>query len=180
MFYIRRFSSIDLFIQANILVDSQGTARISDFGVSFINLTQQRLSQSTSHPLTPSVDGAGSGGSSFSTASGGGTWRYMAPERLLPGLYGCESSRATFSSDIFSLAMVIYEVYSGHIPYPESRLEMVLANVAVHGTRPSRPLILHSDYLWNLVEGCWRQDCAERYNIETVRAKIHKMVGQDL
>jgi serine/threonine protein kinase len=108
------YSCTDLFVQANILVDGQGTARISDFGVSFIsNLTQQRLSHSASHPPVPSVDGARSCESTrqiLSTASGGGTWRYMAPERLLPDLYGCESGRATFSSDIFSLALVIYEV----------------------------------------------------------------------
>jgi hypothetical protein len=77
-----------------------------------------------------------------------------------------------------NLLICVMKVYSGHIPYPESRPEMVVANVAVHGTRPSRPLRLRLD-LWRLVEGCWRQDYAKRYNIETVRTRIHEMVSPD-
>jgi hypothetical protein len=69
----------------------------------------------------------------------------------------------------------IMKTYSGHIPYPESTAEMVVVNVAVHGARPPRPPRLVSNGIWNLVEMCWRQGFAERYDVETVWTNIRNM-----
>lgn len=48
--------------------------------------------------------------SALSTRSGAGTVNWMAPERLVPKDYNRASAAATFSSDVFSFAMLVLEV----------------------------------------------------------------------
>jgi serine/threonine protein kinase len=92
------------FTQQNVLVDSKMTAHLADFEVS-----------SFAKPATPTMNHRPDYSkqdivSPPSSVSGGGTPRYIAPEHLLRDVFGLESRRATFESDIYSLAMLIYEV----------------------------------------------------------------------
>jgi hypothetical protein len=76
---------------SNIMVDGHGVARLMDFGL---------------------AKAWASGVSQDMTASGQivGTPEYMSPEQIL----GRELSR---SSDIYSLAVVVYELFTGHTPF---------------------------------------------------------------
>lgn len=76
-------------VQANILVDDGGNACLADFGLASVLHDTGTLSQSV---------------------SGQGTLRWMAPELLL-----CEEGvenggRPSVASDIYALAIVIWEV----------------------------------------------------------------------
>jgi serine/threonine protein kinase len=74
-------------MQANILVDDDGRARLTDFGL--ITVSESQVLQTT-------------------TMSGeGGSLRWMAPESMIPSRDGRPTSR---SSDIYAFGMTIIEV----------------------------------------------------------------------
>jgi serine/threonine protein kinase len=72
----------------NIMFDSQGVARLMDFGVA------KRLGDETL------------------TATGHivGTPEYMSPEQA-------QGKRADFRSDLYALGIVVYEIFTGHVPF---------------------------------------------------------------
>jgi len=74
----------------NIMRDARGVARLMDFGIA-------------------KRQGAESG---TSTASGHivGTPEYMSPEQA-------QGHRVDFRSDIYALGVVIYEIFTGHVPF---------------------------------------------------------------
>ncbi|MBV9231918.1 MAG: PQQ-binding-like beta-propeller repeat protein [Chloroflexi bacterium] len=90
----------------NLLVGRNNEILLSDFGIAL--LTQNSLSQST-HELA-------------------GTIAYMAPEQI--------EGHPRFSSDQYSLAVLIYEWLCGSRPFHGSFMEVA----AQHGTSPPPPL----------------------------------------
>ena len=78
-----------MFPQGNVLVDGEGRARLTDFGMAL-------LAESISYGL--------------GSLHGGGAMRWKAPELNDPDEFGLEGSRPTKASDIFSYACVIVEV----------------------------------------------------------------------
>ena len=76
--------------QANILVDSAGTARVADFGL--MTVTDLRTALFSETP-----------------ASRVGTARWMSPELLEPSRFDSDG-HPTRESDCYALGMVIYEV----------------------------------------------------------------------
>ncbi|KAG6830271.1 hypothetical protein H0H92_001537 [Tricholoma furcatifolium] len=90
--------------------------------------------------------------------SGDGTVRYMAPERLLPEL--STSTRPTFSSDVFSFGMVLYETFTGRIPYLGFNNTQAMLKIA-RGVPPTRDAQI-PDYVWKLAITCWTVDASQR------------------
>lgn len=77
--------------QSNILIDADGSPRISDYGLSSITKNDNSFNAST-----PDRDG---------------TIRYRAPELFATdGVTNVEKKRPTTKSDVYSLSMVIVEV----------------------------------------------------------------------
>ena len=87
---------------ANIVIDHHGRAKLTDFGIA--------QSASKTGSFAPSL----------------GTLRYMAPEQLQG------TSTADHRGDIYSLAVVLYESLTGHIPY-SSFEPNTLRREIVHG-----------------------------------------------
>ncbi|TMW55649.1 hypothetical protein Poli38472_010531 [Pythium oligandrum] len=93
----------------NLLVGSDGAARVADFGLSII----------------------GSTGSSFSATDGsGGGLRWRAPE--------CLKQRPTFESDVYSLAICMIEAVSGEPPYSLED-DVTVQKLVLSGQLPTRP-----------------------------------------
>ncbi|KDQ49539.1 hypothetical protein JAAARDRAFT_42767 [Jaapia argillacea MUCL 33604] len=140
---------------ANILVDNSGRACLCDFGSS-------------------NVKDQGSAGGLAILPDRGGTIRYMAPELHLgfeddedgePGVY------KSLASDIFALASVILEVFTGLPPFCEFRIDVKVVLAIVSGAKPSRPCNTKqgfSDQLWDLMELCWTFDPRGRPLIKDV------------
>ena len=104
---------------ANILVTSDGTVKLLDFGIAKLLAPQQdvgshiapTLGQWGAAPLTP---------------------RYASPEQV-------RSEPITTASDVYSLGVVLYELLTGHRPYRLDTLSPTEIERVVCGAVPLRP-----------------------------------------
>lgn len=137
---------------ANIMVDEQ-RALIADFGLS--RFRQELVSS----------------GASSSRSVLMGTPGFVAPEVLA-------GSSAGFPSDVYSFAMVCYEVVSrGRVPFAEQpNVAAMLYKVAVEHARPARPEGV-TDAVWGLIERCWAHEPAVRPNFVQVRDELARITG---
>jgi len=136
----------------NFLLDRHGTVKIGDFGLSKVRLSSRVMS----------------------TARGvGGSVRWMAPE-LFEG-----SSHASTASDIYALGMVLYEIVTTQIPWPNDRDPAIIAMI-IRGKRPPLPEgeddadDIPAD-LRSLIQSCWHEEASERPNALQVIATLKKI-----
>ncbi|XP_061654724.1 receptor-interacting serine/threonine-protein kinase 2-like [Phyllopteryx taeniolatus] len=109
----------------NILLDSEFHVKIADFGLS--KWRQLSVSQ-----------GSGSKPSEI-----GGTVIYMPPEEYEP----CGSRRADVKHDMYSYAIIMWEVLSRQIPYDEVTNPMKIMFNVLRGMRPDTSLASLSDQI---------------------------------
>ncbi|KZO98412.1 kinase-like protein [Calocera viscosa TUFC12733] len=126
----------------NVLVDDEGEAKLMDFGLSY-DLEEPGM-QTTSSMFHGNV-------------------RWLAPERLVPESFGLTASQSrSTASDVYALGMVVYEVFSGQIPFYETGNAMALVQVVLAGRRPAYPFNMTrpglTARLWSFVGSCWHQD----------------------
>ncbi|KAJ7929685.1 TKL/TKL-ccin protein kinase [Mycena leptocephala] len=124
----------DLKVQ-NVLVDKQGTPRICDFGISKI------------------INRRGF------TMSNVGTAPYMAPELffVIDGATQEESPSTTKSSDVYSFALLVLEIFTSEPPKGRPSRPIVTSRILA-GLRPKR-----EDYdvntvkneAWSILDRCW-------------------------
>ena len=120
---------------ANILINSDGIVKLTDFGIA------KNLDNSSNLSLTYV-----------------GTRNFMSPERIIGKEY-------SYSSDIWSLGLVIYELATGIFPYTENDYLMQIKKI-VDDPEPSLPDNgLYSEDLINFVQGCLKKDPNERFSV---------------
>ena len=134
-------------VKANILIDSEGNARLADFGLLTIVSDPTNLLSSCSFTQ-------------------GGTVRWMSPELISPQTFGFENARPTKRSDCYALGMVIYETISGHLPFHRYGDLNVIAMVLQH-KRPRRG-VEFTESVWKMLELCWAPQPSHRPSIEDV------------
>ncbi|KAF8834608.1 WD40 repeat-like protein [Paxillus ammoniavirescens] len=128
-------------IQSNVLVDANGRACISDFGLSTL-LTEL-------------------GGSTYATSSHTqGTLRWTAPELLDTQVPDDEDNLPdvfpTPQSDVYSFGRIMLQVLTGKIPfhyYPREPQVLSAISRAMIPKRPSRTLV--TDRQWTFMQRCW-------------------------
>ncbi|KZT07890.1 kinase-like protein [Laetiporus sulphureus 93-53] len=137
---------------ANILINN-GVPRLADFDLATVVYRMQTVN----------------------TASGshrGGTYHWMAPELFDPEKFGLPHARPSKEADVYALAMVMWEVYTGLVPFYECRNEGQVDNKILSGGRPIRsedtvpPVI--QDHIWILMKACWDAHPQGRPNIDEV------------
>lgn len=90
------------------------------------------------------------------------TIRWSAPERL-----GASSQQQepTQMSDIYSLSMVIVELVTGKVPFPEYTDQNVIVMIA-KGERPSKPHSFDApgmnSEVWRIAQKCWNEKANKR------------------
>ena len=101
----------------------------------------------------------------------------MSPELLDPEI---QNPRQTKRSDCYALGMVIYEVLSGHVPFPRYSTRVVAARV-LRGERPERPQGTEGNLptavgeVWEVLERCWKPQPGNRPSIEDVLQCLEKV-----
>ncbi|KLO19855.1 kinase-like protein [Schizopora paradoxa] len=116
----------------NILIDSDGTPVLADFGLS---ITFNVSLMTTTGSVT-------------------GSTRWMAPELLL-------TSKHTKMSDVWAFGMVTYELLSWEIPYFEKERNPMVTLDIFRGDIPTKPDIAGCDddhmfdVIWKLCTMCW-------------------------
>ncbi|KAF3822599.1 receptor-interacting serine/threonine-protein kinase 2 isoform X1 [Mirounga angustirostris] len=130
----------------NILLDNEFHVKIADFGLSkwrMMSLSQSRTSKSSPE---------------------GGTIIYMPPENYEPG----QKSRASVKHDIYSYAVITWEVLTRKQPFEEVTNPLQIMYSVSQGHRPntneeSLPLdIPHRALMISLIESGWAQNPDER------------------
>ena len=146
--------------QNNILVDVNGEAVLCDFGFSRIRYEVTRTQTNIRE---------------------GGRLRYLAPELS----YGPDSFRTTAASDVYSLAMTLFNLSTLRMPYEEHRNEMAAADAARNGQRPQKPNTTRFfagsfNTLWELLVLMWKHDDSARPTAATVaqhlKGNLHRFI----
>ena len=104
----------------NILLDKNWNAKIADFGISRIEEEME-------------IEGTGATGGGVTPKdimTQIGTPRWMAPEII------DREGRYTEKVDIYSFAMVMYEMITGRVPFEEERYDYILHGEIAGGRRP--------------------------------------------
>ncbi|KAG8944765.1 hypothetical protein FRC03_001916 [Tulasnella sp. 419] len=136
---------------SNILVDDQGHARITDFGLS-------RIMEE--------------GHTGWTTSTGvSGTHRWMAPELLLT-----ERCKPTTAADVYSVTLLVLEIYTGKIPFPHlGDAPFFRAIVAEKSPERSHysPFDPPED-VWQVFEHGWSFQPDQRPRVEILKKKLEK------
>ncbi|KAL5633980.1 hypothetical protein ACGC1H_005985 [Rhizoctonia solani] len=137
---------------ANILVSSDGVARLTDFGLSTMSEAGLAFSETTNTQA--------------------GTIRWASPEQLLEGTPNSKES------DVYALGMTILEIFTGTVPYyPECQKEIQVMMKLQKGIHPTR----HTDHfredgrgnqMWKLLVSCWDRTPGSRPTAEEVIASL--------
>ncbi|EIN07660.1 kinase-like protein, partial [Punctularia strigosozonata HHB-11173 SS5] len=131
----------------NILIDSDGRARLGDFGLALLAV------ETNTRNSFPS-----------------GTARYMAPELHAPEKFGLPHCRPTKPTDIYALAFLVLELYTLRPPFADMKDTAVALRV-IDADRPARPTredcrgVEIPEALWTTVQVCWEQDFSRRPTI---------------
>uniref|UniRef100_J3L919 non-specific serine/threonine protein kinase n=1 Tax=Oryza brachyantha TaxID=4533 RepID=J3L919_ORYBR len=103
-----------------------------------------------------------------------GTYRWMAPEVI-------EHKPYDHKADVFSFAIVLWELLTGKIPYEYLTPLQAAIGVVQKGLRPTIPKETHPK-LAELLQKCWHRDPAERPDfsqILEILQRLPKEVGAD-
>ncbi|KEP44923.1 tyrosine kinase family catalytic domain protein [Rhizoctonia solani 123E] len=143
---------------ANVLVSSEGVARLSDFDFSIMSEVSSLVFSESSNSRT-------------------GTLRWLAPELLLE-----EVRSRTTQSDVYALGMTMLEIFTGDVPYPNCRTEIGVIRTVERGTLPTRPTEYFGDdqkgdMMWQLLLRCWNRDVSERPSSRQVLDTLVSLVG---
>ena len=124
----------------NILVDEQGHAHLVDFGLAVRADTQWQRAGEVA-----------------------GTWRYMSPEQVRG-----ETHLLDGRSDLWSIGVILYELFVGESPFPATNHSDLLDQIRTLDPRPLRQLLPSLPIeLENICSKCLQRRRSDRYTSAT-------------
>jgi len=97
-----------------------------------------------------------------------GSRRYMSPEILRHDKYNAKA-------DVYSWAMVLYEMLSMSKPYLNYSAEQHKACVCEYGLRPNLSDLHIPKDLKLILHNSWHQSISERYNMRSIRSDLNRV-----
>jgi serine/threonine protein kinase len=156
----------------NIMITSDGTPKILDFGLARI---EQNIGESAgidSEVSTRTIRADEQAPSSITQGKAFlGTPAYMSPEQI-------EGKKVDARSDLFSFGVVMYEALTGQRPFRGENIESIIGRIlaeepkAVTELRPVTPYTL-----WRVIRGCIEKNRDER--IQAAR-RLYSFVRRSL
>ena len=117
----------------------------------------------------------------MASSEGNGTAHFMAPELLLPNMFGLEKGVPSKAADIYALGMTVYQVFTGRWPFFPARETEVILTV-IKGDLPPKPEnageIGMTEVVWDLLKECWGRDRTTRPDITTVLGVFCDITGE--
>ena len=111
-----------------------------------------------------------------------GISRWLAPELINPPKKGQRQPAGTEQADIFALAMLAIEIFTGALPFGDVRHETAILMIAI-GRRPEKPQGAESrgftPDIWKFIQKCWNQNPAKRPMINDVVAAWQRFESQE-
>jgi serine/threonine protein kinase len=143
----------------NLMVDTEGNLKGTDFGLARPVLREPGSPTSSSEAVSPA-------GRLTMVGSVLGTPVYMAPEQFL------SSDQVDVRSDLYAFGIVLYEVLSGgQFPYRRSG-DTMESLVRAHMTAEPEPL---DTPMWPVVERCLQKQPAHRF--QSIEAFLESVAG---
>ncbi|KAF9448075.1 kinase-like protein [Macrolepiota fuliginosa MF-IS2] len=143
----------------NILISDAGFACLADFGLSAV------------------MDADVIRWASLKTgAQVGGTARWMAPEIIDGAEIGL--LRPSSASDVYSLASVMIEVFTGEVPYHEIPQSVTVIAKIIRGIKPAKPkrekALELTEGIWKIMQKCWSDTPSDRPTVDQVLELLRK------
>ncbi|KAF9644933.1 kinase-like protein [Thelephora ganbajun] len=139
---------------SNVLIDTKGNPRLHNFGYCW---------------FTKDTDPE-----NFSTPNYRSSTRYCAPE-----LHN-KDGIMTKKSDVFSLSMIIVELTTGKVPFPDTGYSNVKVLIS-RNKRPPEPLRFNAPGMtpavWKIAQECWHQRAEERPEVNVVLQDLEKLTN---
>ncbi|KAF7982001.1 hypothetical protein HWV62_30845 [Athelia sp. TMB] len=151
---------------ANVLIDDDGSARLTDFGLSTI--------------IAEFED------TSFITSTIGGYLRFRALEIMPPltGDYEGFKPVLTPACDVYSLGGVVLQILTGKLPYHNIINETMVALVLAQRQKPERPsgegCEALTEVYWNFIVSCWSNSPEDRCSAEEALNKLIRLREETL
>ncbi|EGZ30238.1 hypothetical protein PHYSODRAFT_474694 [Phytophthora sojae] len=133
-----------------ILVSEDLTAKLTDFGMSFVSL-ESRPAATT------------------------GAVRRKAPELL-----SNKATAPTFASDVYSFGMCVVEAVSGRVPWQVHLPDIAVVYHLTHGELPSRPKEFTSDEQWEFVRKLCAFERTERLGLADAIEKLEMFTQEEV
>lgn len=132
----------------NLAFDLRGDMRLFDFGLA------KELKQKD---MVEAPDG-------FNATGLTGSRRYMAPEVILCKPYG-------LSADVYSYAILVWEVFSDRTPFPTMSLDKHFEHVVLKHKRPKTIKSLPKE-MHNLIDNAWSHERSERPPFKSICERL--------
>ncbi|KAG9121329.1 hypothetical protein FRC07_002743 [Ceratobasidium sp. 392] len=143
----------------NVVVDANGIPKLTDFGLAQMVRAEDSMERSSSSGV-------------------GGTARWMAYEQLFPVAPEMVCQRPNAQSDVYSLGMTLYEIFSGKLPFSELRNEPQVIRAVMDGILPTRITSVFPEPLWHLLNSCWCRNPHERPSTREVLTCLQGLATQ--
>ncbi|KAF1331424.1 Tkl protein kinase, partial [Globisporangium splendens] len=152
----------------NVLVDDSWHAKIADFGT-------LRFSEIVSSAVqTSSVNKRSKNQTVMDMTGLVGTTRWMAPEVM--------RGEKTYTSkvDIYSLALILWELIEGKLPFEATRWNHEIEDFVLQGRRPQIQDELCPMRWRTLIMTCWQPDPKERPTIQQVITNLQRIAREEV
>jgi serine/threonine protein kinase len=136
----------------NLAFDLRGDMRLFDFGLA------KELKQKD----------RGEAPDGFNATGLTGSRRYMAPEVILCKNYG-------LSADVYSYAILVWEVFSDKIPFPHMCLDKHFEQVVLKRKRPKTIKSLPKE-MHKLIDDAWSHDRSERPKFRSICEQLASQI----